>query len=235
MLSVPSGATRCYLRRVDPLLSELAAIVAEAEHAGIGVLVIGACALRTYLLRPEARATVDLDLLIAAAGRAGMEDILRRRGFQIYAMGPWLRAERPLGTPRIVDVAIDAIVDLASFEKYPLRPADGQRRREAGGPELPVPALEDLVAQKLIACREKDVLDVLLVALGPGLDPTRLADGIEARDVEIPVRRGLLELFASARSGRLAQLWAERTGETLAPDELNRGVRSLQAWFGVSA
>jgi hypothetical protein len=34
------------------------------------------------------------------------------------------------------------------------------RRHELNGPDLPVPALEDLVAQKLIAAREKDLLDV---------------------------------------------------------------------------
>jgi hypothetical protein len=145
---------------VDPLLAELAAIVADAERAGVSVAVIGAFALRTYLARPEARTTTDLDVLIRSEGRAGFDAILSRRGFTIYTTGPWLRAERAAGAPRIVDVAVDAIVDLASFERYPLDPRLAVRRHELNGPDLPVPALEDLVAQKLIAAREKDLLDV---------------------------------------------------------------------------
>jgi hypothetical protein len=66
------------------------------------------------------------------------------------------------------------------------------------------------------------------------LDPTRLTAGVEARDLEIPVRRGLLELIAAARSNRLGQLWRERTGEPLATPDLDRALARLQAWFGVT-
>ncbi|MBI2389954.1 MAG: hypothetical protein HYV09_10220 [Deltaproteobacteria bacterium] len=126
------------------------------------------------------------------------------------------------------------------FEQ-PLDPGGGVMRNEPNGPELPVPALEDLVAQKLIAAREKDALDVLLVAASADFDRQRLALSIEARDVEVAVRRGLFELFGTARSGRLAQLWRERTGEVLAEDMLarapprpTRSTSRLQDWFGVS-
>jgi hypothetical protein len=220
---------------MDPLLTELAAIVDAAERAGVRLAVIGACALRTYLPRPELRRTVDLDLLVASGGRSALASILESRGFRLYSTGPWLRAERPEGTPRIVDIAFDAIVDLASFQAYPLDPARAVRRCEPGGPELPVPLLEDLVAQKLIAAREKDLLDVLLVAVDASIDGARLARNVEDRDVEIAVRRGALELVAAARSGRLAQLWSERTGEPLAADALARALAAIQAWLGLPA
>lgn len=130
-------------------------------------------------------------------------------------------------------MAIDAIVDLASFERYALDPSRATRRAEPGGPELPVAALEDLVAQKLIAAREKDILDVVLVAeSGSAFDPGRLSDAIDARDVEVAVRRGYLELQAAARSGRLQQLWLERTGTPFASHDLAAALSRIASWFG---
>lgn len=222
----------CYNPHVDPLLVELQGLVEDAEHEGVRAVVVGAFALRTYLLQPEARITTDLDLLVSAPGRATMERILQRRGFHVYVKGPWLRGERPVGTPRIIDVAIDAIVDLASFEAYSIDPAAAEMRREAGGPLIPVPSLEDLLAQKLIAAREKDALDVLLIAMTLSPDRKRLAEAIAARDVEIPVHRGLLEVVAGARSGRLGQLWLERTGKTLPTGDVDAALAKLDALFG---
>jgi len=224
------GAT---LGSVDPLLRELRAIVDEAEREGVAVMVIGAYALRTYLADPEGRKTSDLDLLVRGEARGRITDLLGRRGFHVYPTGPWLRAERAGEGPRIVDVAIDAIVDMASFERYPLDPSRATRRAEPGGPEIPVPALEDLVAQKLIAAREKDILDVVLVAAGgSAVDPRRIADAVDARDVEVAVRRGYLELQAAARSGRLQQLWLERVGTPLAWEDLASALSQIASWFG---
>ncbi len=218
---------------MDPLLHELRAIVDEAEREGVPLMVIGAFALRTYLSDPEGRKTSDLDLLVRKDARDRITDLLRGRGFRVYPTGPWLRAERAGEGPRIVDVALGAIVDMASFERYPLDPSRATRRAEPGGPEIPVPALEDLVAQKLIAAREKDILDVVLVgAHGSTLDARRLSEAIDARDVEIAVRRGYLELQAAARSGRLQQLWLERVGTPLANEDLAAALSRIAAWFG---
>ena len=46
----------------------------------------------------------------------------------------------------------------------------------------------------------------------------------DALDLEIPVRRGYLEVVAAAESGQLAELWARRSNEPLPAEELARAL-----------
>lgn len=53
----------------------------------------------------------------------------------------------------------------------------------------------------------------LLRDAGDRLDASRFQSGLEARDLEIPIRRGYLAFVAAAESGELAQLWEQRSGK----------------------
>lgn len=83
------------------------------------------------------------------------------------------------------------------------------------------------MAQKLIAAREKDLLDVLLVATGATVDAERLSGASKSATWRSP--SGAARWSSSPRvDWRLAQLWAERTGEALSTDSLARALaRSL--------
>ena len=222
------------LPAVHPLRDELTAILAEARQRAISLVVLGAFAVRTYLREPDRRLTHDLDLLTQPDALDALGELLTSRGYTVYRSAPWWRAERGSGKERmLVDIASGAVVDMASFESYPLSPAEARQRAEPGGDPIPVPQLEDLLAMKILAHRDKDILDVvaLLRDAGDAIDGNAFSTRVEARDLEIPLRRGYLEIVAALESGELARLWELRTGVP-SPDDLLPGALSrLHALF----
>lgn|GEM_PF-3955222 len=200
---------------MHPLQDELAEILAEAERRSIPLVVLGAFAVRAYLHEPDQRYTHDLDLLANADSLVSLREMLEFRGYTVYSSGPWWRAERKSGNERIlIDVALGSVVDMMSFESYPLATNEAQLRAEPGGPLIPVPPIEDLLAMKILAHRDKDILDVvaLLRDVGDIIQSEVFAMRVEMRDLEIPTRRGYLEIVAAIESGELARLWELRTG-----------------------
>jgi len=210
---------------VKALLDELVAIVADARSRKLRVAVIGACALRTYLSSPDRRTSVDADLLITADGLASLERLLVERGYRVYDLGAWHRAERDADR-MVIDIAVDRIVDVRSFKPYVIAWEAVTERAF-----LPVPRIEDLLAQKLVSAREKDLLDVLLVASDTAIavNANGFGEGVEANDVEIQVARGMLEAQAAVQSGRMAELWVERFGEAPGP-ALDTALERLMLW-----
>ncbi|WP_170319825.1 nucleotidyl transferase AbiEii/AbiGii toxin family protein [Polyangium spumosum] len=214
---------------MHPLQSELIAILAEARQRSIPLVVLGAFAVRTYLRAPDQRFTHDVDLLALPDALDALGELLTSRGYHVYRSAPWWRAERGSGKERVLlDIASGAVVDMASFESYPLAPTEARQRAEPGGEPIPVPALEDLLAMKILSHRDKDILDVvaLLRDAGDTIEKDRFRAQIEARDLELPLRRGYLEIVASIESGELARLWELRTGapppDDLLPDAVSR-------------
>jgi hypothetical protein len=219
---------------VHPLQAELTAILADAQQRSIALVVLGAFAVRTYLREPDQRLTHDLDLLTPLDALPALGELLTSRGYQVYRSAPWWRGERGTGKDRIlVDIAAGAVVDMASFESYPLSPSEAQERAEPGGAPIPVPPLEDLLAMKILAHRDKDILDVvaLMRDAGDALDEQAFARRIEVRDLEVPLQRGYLEIVAAIDSGELARLWELRTGARPAPDLLPAALARLHALF----
>jgi hypothetical protein len=210
---------------VKALLDELAVIVAAARLRKLRLAVIGACALRTYLSSPDRRTSVDADVLITTDGLASLEALLVERGYRVYDLGAWHRAERNADR-LVIDIAVDRIVDVRSFQPYMIAWEAVTERAS-----LPVPRIEDLLAQKLVSAREKDLLDVLLVASDASIPVSAngFGEAVESNDVEVPVARGLLEAQAAVQSGRMAQLWTERFGE--APGRaLDIALERLMLW-----
>lgn len=219
---------------MHPLRTELSAILAEAHQRSIPLVVLGAFAVRTYLREPDQRLTLDLDLLAQPDALDALAELLTSRGYRVYRSNPWWRAERGSGRDRIlVDIASGAVVDMASFESYPLALAEAQQRAEPGGDLIPVPPLEDLLAMKILAHRDKDILDVvaLLRDAGDALDGKAFNARIEARDLEVSLRRGYLEIVAAIESGELARLWELRNGSPPPADLLPGALARLHALF----
>jgi hypothetical protein len=155
-----------------------------------------------------------------------LTSILQARGYHLFSLGPWWRAERETPARMLIDIAIDDIVDVRTFTKYSIEWSALVQRAETGRTSLPVPPLEDLIAQKLIAAREKDLLDVVMLAMMPiEVNAERLRAA-----VEIPVMRGCLEASASVASGGMAALWRERYGEEVSATALEVAVKKVRAW-----
>jgi hypothetical protein len=220
---------------VDRLHAELCAIIEAAQRKGIGLVAVGAFAVRAHLVEPDRRRTNDIDLVVESAAQNEFRQLLEDRGYRVYETNPWWRAELDAATGRtLIDFGLDAVVDMASFESYALDTREAQRRAEPGRSAIPVPALEHVVAMKLLAHRDKDLLDLvaLLRDAGDRLDAAALRANIEARDLEIAVRRGYLSLQAAAESGQLAQLWTERLGRPLLDETLAKALEQLHNIFG---
>jgi hypothetical protein len=215
------------------LLEELQSVVEEARQKGIPIAVIGACGLRTYLPSPDKRVSVDADVLTTSTGVDALEALLESRGYRTFTTGPWRRAERSAPERLVIDIAVDAIVDVRTFRSYAIDWSTVTARSEPGRAPIPVPRLEDLLVQKLISAREKDLLDVILVASDESIAVRVdvIARQIEAQDVEIPVTRGCLEAEAAVASGRMAELWAERYGEEVSAESLEKAVRRVREWI----
>jgi len=210
------------------------AIWAAARERGIPLVVVGGFAVRAYLSDPDKRTTRDLDLVVSRSTFLEIRALLEERGFRLYDTGSWWRAERGEDERRrVVDIGIDGVVDSASFESYPLAIAETRQVALPGGPVLQVPALEDLLALKLLAHRDKDILDViaLLRDAGDNVDAVRFRQQVERRDLEVPIRRGYLAVVASAESGQLAKLWSDRFGEEFPPLTLADVLRRLHTLF----
>jgi hypothetical protein len=191
-------------------------------------------AVRTYLHDPDRRVTRDVDLLVPSQALPGFRELLEEQGYRLYCAAPWWHAERGSGETReLVDIAVDQVVDMASFERYPLDPQTCVLRSEPGGSPIPVPIVEDLLALKLLAHRDKDLLDAvaLLRDQGAHIDRARLFASIKLRDLEIPIRRGQLALLAAVESGALARLWEQRLGEPLDAAHAVRVVGRLRELF----
>lgn len=219
---------------MHPLQHELGAILAEAERRGIPLVVLGAFAVRAYLREPDQRYTHDLDLFAHADALAALREMLTTRGYTVYSGGLWWRAERTSEKERVlVDIALGSVVDMMSSESYPLEIKEAQLRAEPGGPLIPVPPVEDLLAMKILAHRDKDILDViaLLRDVGHVIRPEAFARRVEVRDLEIPMRRGYLEIMAAIESGELARLWELRTGAPPSQDLLPQVVSQLHTLF----
>lgn len=226
----PSAAYTLAL--VDALRSTLQSIVTDAQNVGVPIVTLGAFAVRAYMRHPDQRKTNDLDLFTHSASFPALQKILVAHGFRVFPSGPWWRGEAA-GPPRlVVDVAVDAVVDLRSFDRYAVDVRAARERNEGGAP-LPVPSLEDLLALKLLAARDKDILDVaaLMMDRGSEIDAAAFLRRIEEQDLEIPIRRGCLHVISAQTSGELARLWKQRTGASPDPASLARAIEALQALF----
>ncbi len=219
---------------MNPLHAELVALVEAAGERGIPLVVIGAFAVRAYLVAPDRRETRDMDFVVAEPNLAALRTLLEGRGYRVYEARPWWHAERGAGSDRrVIDVGVGAVVDMTTFDRYELDPTEATAIAEPGARALPVPSLEDVLAMKLLAHRDKDILDVaaLLRDAGSRLDIARFVRRVEDRDAEIPIRRGYLAVVASAESGDLARLWTLRSGAPLPPEVLAKVLERLHTVF----
>lgn len=154
------------------LLSEAEAIVTDAEAAGLSVALLGGLAVRAWVGR-AGRETYDVDFVTGSQDDARrLSEVLRKRGYEVLP-DPWWRraiAERD-GERVIVDWTGPDVVDPRTLDGY--RVGGTRVLRHLVTRQVPVIELADLVIIKLLAGRDQDIVDV--VVLSAASDPEALA------------------------------------------------------------
>ncbi|HEY3351624.1 MAG TPA: nucleotidyl transferase AbiEii/AbiGii toxin family protein [Polyangia bacterium] len=198
------------------LLAEAAAVVARTTQEGGEIALIGGLAVHV-LVGFESRQTVDIDFV--ARGDAGLEALgttLEERGYLSSRASPWWRFQRE--SPRVVvDASRDAVVDPRTFDVYRVEMDRVSVRASFAGPAVPCVALEDLVALKLLAGRDQDLVDLVLLAsrVRPGPDIARIQESMEMQDLERALAGAGLRAEAALADGSIGEAYAALTGREL--------------------
>jgi hypothetical protein len=186
---------------VEDLLRE-AAELCRAVGPRSDLRLIGGLAVRLYV-GPSGRVTKDIDLVaMTGAVRAILTTELRTRGFQVGETGPWTRAMRSGPSRLIVDVSGHPVVDLRSFESASL--SDDVRHFDVAGMPLAVACPDDVARLKLLAHRDHDLVDLVLLATAETISPDHIARMAEADDAERALARGAVGCRQALDDGSLA-------------------------------
>ncbi|HZF49802.1 MAG TPA: nucleotidyl transferase AbiEii/AbiGii toxin family protein [Polyangiaceae bacterium] len=198
---------------VDSLLEALANLWRESG-AGDELRLIGGLAVRLHV-GTNARRTADIDVVaLTDSARARLLGHLEQAGWIIGTSGGWWRAVRS-GSPRLfIDIAGHPVVSPKTFETISLRsPA---LRYTIGEIVVSVAGLEDIAALKLMAMRDQDLVDLVLLAR-LGLSAEAIADRAAADDVERSLSAGAHRARHALRTGLVAELYEQTLSR--APEE----------------
>lgn len=210
---------------MDPLLEALSTLWRES---GVGdeLRLVGGLAVRLHV-GTNARMTGDIDVVaLTDIARARLLHHFEQTGWIVGASGGWWRAIRP-GAPRLlVDVARHPIVNPKTFETISLwaRPS----HHTIGDIVISVAGVEDLAALKLLAMRDQDLVDLVLLA-GQGLSVETVVEGASADDIERSLSAGAHRARHALRTGLAAELFEQTLARPPEERELSKLEQFLSA------
>lgn len=212
------------------LEKELQAILAACEQIPISVLVVGAYSIRAYdcLLR----VSQDLDLAVRSENWQALKNILTSQGYSIVSDGTfWITAIKGSGESQIeINVALNGITDLNSASTFLITELRPEFRQPSGLDfPLPVLSLEGVFITKLIAQREKDVVDLLsILLLKPNhLNPQRFWYEAEESGLTRKLPSRLDELVKRIRDGEAMSIWYQQMELILSEAETESALAQL--------
>jgi predicted nucleotidyltransferase len=219
----------------DQLAVALAEVVQKCEEFEVGLLLIGAFAVRAYSQRR--RLTTDLDFVALDLDRNNLAALFKSLGYDFSPQTRFggMRATRYVGEAKVqLDVDINEVRDESSGSVYviPKETFESRVRAEveplAGGTAVTAYAVPpaDLLILKLMAGREQDAADAIALVL------EALSDAVLADFKRKAQQAGLAERI-NTRLAQLVQLddrstralMAGHQGERLTAREL-RALRS---------
>ncbi len=191
---------------MDALLAE-AANLWRATFSGDDLRLIGGLAVRLHV-GSSSRTTTDIDLVaMNQAARERLLEHLERSGYQIVHTGGWWRAMRNEGRCLVIDVADNPVVNPRTFEPVHLRAAP--RSGLVGDIPIAAAGVDDLVMLKLLAMRDQDLADLLLLSGACDISAKAIAHVAEDDDVERTVAAGAIQARHALSSGRLEDIIEE--------------------------
>jgi hypothetical protein len=159
---------------------------------------------------------------------ASRERLLRQleeAGYAIGASGGWWRAARSQDR-LIVDVAQHPVVNPRTFETVRLRAAT--KAFSVDGIEVCAAGVDDLVLLKLLALRDQDLVDLLLLASTAEISVAAVVDAAEQDDVERRASEGAIRARHALRTGAIDNLVEESLDRAPRENELEK-LRDLLA------
>jgi hypothetical protein len=194
--------------------------------AGDELRLIGGLAVRLHV-GTNARRTADIDVVaLTDSARTRLLDHLEQTGWIVGTSGGWWRAIRS-GSPRLlVDIARHPVVNPKTFETISL--SSPPLRCTIGGVAVSVAGLEDIAALKLLAMRDQDLVDLLLLA-GLGLSAGAIARRAAADDIERSLSAGAHRARHALRTGLVAELYEQVLSRAPEEQELQKLEQFLSA------
>jgi hypothetical protein len=188
----------------DPLLALTDLLRAVGSS---GYVVVGGLAVRLLVSENTVRVTGDVDIVaMDEAARERLLSHLRSIGYHVGASGGWYRAALK-GKP-IIDVGTHPVVNPRTFEELTLRAAPAVQM--LGGLAVSVASPDDLGLLKLVAHRDQDIVDLLL--LSSRMSASSVAARVQHDDVERTAAEGAQVARLLIQSGRLEELTEELVG-----------------------
>jgi hypothetical protein len=192
-----------YSPNMDALLAA-AADLWQATSAGDDLRLIGGLAMRLHV-GVVARVTTDIDVVaMTSAVRQRLLDHLGRSGYDLGQSGGWWRAMREDPVRLVIDIADNPVVNPRTFEPVRLRALS--KAEPVGQITVAVAGVDDLALLKLLAGRDQDLVDLLLLAGTCEVSAEALARTAAADDVERTLSGGALRARHALRSGWISDL-----------------------------
>lgn len=193
---------------MDPLLDALSTLWRESG-VGEDLRLIGGLAVRLYT-GSDARTTRDIDLVaMTNVARERLLQHLEQTGWSVGTSGGWWRAARLSPSRLIVDIAPHPVINPRTFDTVSLLATPW--RTDVSGVSVAVAEVSDLVTLKLMAMRDQDLIDlVLLINRRPSVK--QIAQGAAADDIERPLSAGANRARHAMRSGLVRELFEQALG-----------------------
>ena len=192
----------------DKLIVALAEVLRKCRELQVGLILIGAFAVRAYAERR--RLTTDIDFVATSPSMNTLASIFKSLGYEYYPQTRFggIQAVKYLGEEKIqLDIAIDSIRDENSGYEYQVPPESflsetlveiEPLQGGMGVMARPLP-LADLLICKLIPGREQDMADVITLTVN-GLPPDVIGE------FQRKVRQAYLNSLIYARLGAMIRL-----------------------------
>ncbi|MBI5487962.1 MAG: nucleotidyl transferase AbiEii/AbiGii toxin family protein [Deltaproteobacteria bacterium] len=206
--------------RQRSVIDEAESILDEAERVGLRPALLGGLAVRAWA-GALPRETLDVDLhLPDAAGVAEFGRLLAHRGYRVLDDPGWRRAVRAGPDDRVVvDWTGPDVPDPRTRLTYRLH--HPPTRRKLRTRVVPVVALPDLIVLKLLAGRDQDVADLLLLATLPERpSATTLLECGQSALADGRLESQTLRVCTSVHAGNAAQVVSAVLGRNLEPSAL---------------
>jgi len=193
---------------VESLLAALSVLWRESGD-GKELRLSGGLAVRLHV-GSDARVTRDIDVVaMTAAARGRLLSHLEQTGWAVGASGGWWRASRAGASRLILDIASHPVINPRTFDGISL--SSRPWHKEIGGVIISVAEVSDLVTLKLMAMRDQDLVDLVLLA-GRGLSAGQIARNADVDDIERPLSAGANQARHALRSGLVRDVFEQTLG-----------------------
>lgn len=199
---------------------------------------IGGLAVKFYLKQTE-RFTKDIDVVVTTRHLDKFHTILESEKYNIGDFSPWFKAIKHLNAKTIIlDFTGEHVPDLDSFYSFKVDFKSIIFKKVLLDDSnhfffIPLPRLEELLILKLLSCREKDMMDILLFLLEKKeeIDFEIFQRRVQLQDLERPIFSSYTRIKTLLTTKDFPEFWNLTFNRRLEPEKqqaLLKGVTKLE-------